>query len=387
MIDETKFYESLKSEGIEFFAGVPDSHLNEFCLFLSKNVSEDHHVIAANEGNAVALAAGYHLATAGIPLVYMQNSGLGNATNPLLSLTNAEVYAIPMVLLIGWRGEPGSNDWAQHRKQGALTPRLLEAMDIPYRVLRDDGAQSSDSVKWAVAEARSRSTPVALLAGKNVLAKPKKPLGQSERTSLELSREDAIESILNALPGDTLYVATTGRATRELFGLREKHGISHDRDFLNVGAMGHASQIATGLALAKKERCVACLDGDGAAIMHLGALATTGVFAPSNLFHFVLNNGAHESVGGEPTAGFRIDLTGIACNCGYNTLGQAVNTAESIGNAIRDLLAIDDGPRFLEIHIRQGLRKGLPPLEVSHLASKQFFMRSLNGFAESHPAI
>ena len=373
MIDQEKFHECLQNAGVEFITGVPDTLLNEFCLYATK-LPKDRHVIAANEGNAVGLAAGYHLATGSVPVVYMQNSGIGNATNPLLSLTNKDVYAIPMVLVIGWRGDPSIKDHAQHKKQGQLTPVLLESMDIPFRILEDNLAEALDSAKWAVSTAQEISGPTALIAKKGVLAKAEKDIVDPEDSIYSMSREKAIECILKNIPTDSICIATTGRATRELYELRNLSGAGHDMDFLNVGAMGHASSIATGIALSQKNRLVVCLDGDAAAIMHLGALTTTGVLGPSNFLHVVLNNGAHESVGGQPSAGFKINLTAIAKNAGYKTIGAAVETEQALQDATQTLLKTE-GPAFIDIHIRKGVRKNLPPLKVSHIDLKDMFVK------------
>ncbi len=364
MIDQKRFHECLQDAGVDFITGVPDSLLNEFCLYAAAQLPPHRHVIAANEGNAVALAAGHHLATGGVPLVYMQNSGLGNAMNPLLSLTNREVYAIPLVVLIGWRGDPAIKDHAQHKKQGELTPSLLDSMDIPFKVIENDGDDALDAARWAVGTARRISAPAALLAKKGTFAKGKKNEADARTSEYRMSREDAIRSLLECLPRNTIFVATTGRATRELYELRDMMGAGHELDFLNVGAMGHASQIAAGIALAQRNRLVVCLDGDGAAIMHLGGLTTVGKLAPTNFLHVVLNNGAHESVGGQPTAGFSANLTTIAGGCGYRTIGTAVASDEALRDAITTLVKTG-GPAFIDARVRKGIRSDLGPLNAS----------------------
>ncbi|MFC2087938.1 thiamine pyrophosphate-binding protein, partial [Bacteroidota bacterium] len=246
MIDQKKFLDHLQTTGVEFITGVPDTLLNDFCLNVEAQWPRDRHVIAANEGNAIALAAGYHLVTGSVPLVYMQNSGLGNAINPLISLTSKEVYSIPMVLLIGWRGAPDNKDWAQHKKQGELTPVLLDSLDIPYQVIDNDGVDAFNSTRWAVLNAQKLNGPVALLANKGVFEKGKKIETDNQDNRYKMSRENAIECVLKCVPEDTIFVATTGRASRELYELRNLSGTGHDMDFLNVGAMGHASSISTG---------------------------------------------------------------------------------------------------------------------------------------------
>lgn len=376
MIDQKKFYECLEDSGVEFITGVPDSLLNEFCLYIEANLSHEDHVIAANEGNAIALATGHYLATGSVPLVYMQNSGIGNALNPLISLTNQDVYAIPMVLLIGWRGAPDVDDWAHHKKQGQLTPVLLDALDIPFRIIEDHEEEALNSVRWAVSTASNISGPVALLAKKGVLEKGKKEEVNASESGYEMSRENAIECVLRCVPKDTVFVATTGRATREIYELRDLTRTGHELDFLNVGAMGHASSIATGLALGQKERLIVCLDGDAAAVMHLGALTTAGVLRQSNFLHVVLNNGAHESVGGQVSVGHKINFTAIAENAGYNTIGRPVETEQELKDAIKRLLATG-GSAFMDIRIRKGIRSDLPPLKVSLADLKKNLMNEI----------
>lgn len=371
MIDQTLFSNELINSGIEFITGVPDTLLNDFCLHIENSWPRDKHVIAANEGNAIGLAAGYHLATGTVPLVYMQNSGIGNTVNPILSLVHQGVYSIPLILLIGWRGEPGRNDHAQHKKQGEITTTLLETMDIPYKVLTDDTEGTIEALKWSLDVAKTSNSPVALIATKGVFEKGEKAGFNSDDKQL-LSREEAINIVLNSIPDNSIVVASTGRTTRELFELRNSRHEKHNRDFLNVGSMGHTSSIATGIALAT-ERKVVCLEGDSSAIMHMGSLTTTGVMKPENFMHIVLNNGVHESVGGQKSAGYNANLTEIARHSGYNTVDKSVITNEEITEAIKSL-ETSDGPAFIEIIIRKGIRKDMPPLNFDLIDSKNEFM-------------
>jgi phosphonopyruvate decarboxylase len=363
MIDQKKLIDFLKSSNIEFITGVPDTLLNDFCLYIEKKWPADRHVIAANEGNAVAMAAGYHLATNTVPLVYMQNSGIGNAVNPLISLTHQSVYGIPMILLIGWRGEPGIKDHPQHTKQGELTPVLMNDLDIPWKKLTDNIEEVSEMIQWAVDDALKNNRPVALLVPKGVLEKGEKDAYEDQPELM--SREEAINSIVETLPKDTIYVAATGRATRELFEVRRLRNEKHDQDFLNVGAMGHTSSIATGIALANKNRLIVCLDGDASAIMHMGAMAVIGQKKElDNLIHIVLNNGVHESVGGQSTVAKEINLTNIAKNCGYVSTNSIINNKEELQREIVQHLN-NKGPRFFEILIKKGIRINLPPLIIN----------------------
>ena len=372
MMGASEFLGSLSRVGVTFFSGVPDSYLNGFCRCLLEGVPRERNVIAANEGNAVAVAVGHYLATGEVPLVYMQNSGLGNAVNPLASLACKPMLGVPMVLLVGWRGDPWHPDHVQHELQARATPLILDGLGIPYRVLSDGDL---DAAGWAVGAARSMGGPVALLVPKGVLNGVKAP---APAGGLPLGREEAIRLVVEAAPADAVFSATTGRAARELYWVREGRGESHERDYLNVGSMGHASSVALGIALAHPERTVVCLDGDGAAIMHLGALAMQSRYETPNLLHIVLNNGEHESVGGQPSVGQAIDLTGIAEACGYATIGGPVSSAEEVSSAVRELCARSRAG-FLDIRIHPGIRPDLPPLEVGPSAMRDGLIGELAG--------
>lgn len=374
MINQSLFMQLLNEAGVEFFTGVPDSYLNGFCNYLQENISEDEHLIAANEGNAIGIAAGYYFGTNTMPLVYMQNSGLGNVVNPLVSLTDKHVYRVPLVLLIGWRGEPGSGDHAQHITQGAITSKILDMLDIPYIIAEDDDALFAEQLRPLLKEAKEKRKAVAIIARKGVFASVKKENILDQTYALR--REEAIEAILEVLPEDTYYVATTGRATRELYFLREKRNQGHQYDLLNLGAMGHASSIALGLALADKEHRVVCLDGDASALMHMGAFTMACKSEAPNFLHIVLNNGAHESVGGQPSAGCQVDFTTIAAGSGYNTVGQQVSTKEDLLSAVKKL-SLSPGPSFIDFRIRKGLKGDLPPLDIDPEQLINDFMEQL----------
>lgn len=374
MIEIRAMCARLRERGIDFFTGVPDSYLNDFCTELLK-LEKGRHVIAANEGNAVAIAAGHYFATGRAALVYLQNSGLGNAVNPLVSLADRGVYDVPMLLLIGWRGQPGTRDWAQHVRQGEMTPGLLEQMGIPYRLLPDQEAQAAEAVAWAADGVCKEKKTHALVVPKGTLSGRKSETGGGARLP---DRRGAMEVILNVLPPDVFYCATTGRTTRELAALRKERNESSARDFLNVGAMGHTSSVALGMALARPESRFVVLDGDGAAIMHLGAFATVGKENPPNLLHIVLNNGVHESVGGQPTAGDRICFTQIAEACGYATVKKAAESKQEVEEACRTLFG-KDRTGFLEIRIGRESGAGLPPLTISHKEAAERLVREWNG--------
>jgi phosphonopyruvate decarboxylase len=373
MIRSQDFLEWLVGLGVDFYAGVPDSLLKPICFYLADHVG-DKHVVAANEGGAVALACGYHLATGKVPLVYMQNSGQGNAVNPLLSLADPEVYSIPMLLLIGWRGEPGKKDEPQHVKQGKVTVGLLEAMDIPWRVLEPepDAAQRSVDELMAIAVAENR--PVALLVRKDTF-EPYKAKDQPSG-DFEMTREEAIEAVASQLGETDAIVSTTGHISRELYEYRARNGHGHQREFLTVGAMGHASQIAMGIALAKPERQVFCLDGDGAMLMHMGGAAIVGAAGVANFKHVILNNGVHDSVGGMATAGLRVSFTEIAKACGYTEAWRVEGSAD-VAEKIAELRAAT-GPAMLEIMVKKGARADLGRPKSTPIENKTAFRQFLS---------
>ena len=374
MLNQENVFKTLARYGVTFFTGVPDSYLNGFCNYALSHCG-DRNIIAANEGNAIGIAAGHYFASREIPLVYMQNSGLGNTVNPLASLVDKNVYAVPMLLLIGWRGQGDTEpNHPQHKLQGEITPKLLEIMHIPYTVLENDDKKFAEVVTKAVAYCKETRQPYGLIAPKGVMAGEKE---NNKDAVYPMSREEAIETVLDTMPADTVYSATTGRATRELFWLRERRGESKACDFLNVGSMGHASSVALGIALTKPERHVVVLDGDSAAMMHMGALTMVGKLNVPNFMHIVLNNGAHESVGGQPSAGHRIDFTKIAEACGYKTVGKAVTTKEEL---IAAILALKDCGKasFIDMRIHKGLSGTLPALKFSHIKAIDALIDELN---------
>ena len=375
MLDQERVFHVLASHGVSYFAGVPDSYLNGFCNYALAHYPE-RTVIAANEGNAVGIAAGHYFASREIPLVYMQNSGMGNTVNPLASLADRAVYAVPMLLLIGWRGQGDTEpNHPQHKLQGEITPELLEIMHIPYTVLEDDDGKFAEAVEKAVRWCRETRQAYGLIAPKGVMAASEKANNVDE--TYPMSREEAIETVLDHMPEDTIYSATTGRATRELFFLRERRGETKARDYLNVGSMGHASSVALGIAMEKPERKVVVLDGDSAAIMHLGALTMVSKLNVPNFLHVVLNNGAHESVGGRPSAGHRVDFTAIAAACGYETVGHAVTTREELIEAIERLRDCGKAS-FIDCRIHKGLARKLPPIVFDHGEAIDALIEELN---------
>ncbi|XP_021942809.1 uncharacterized protein LOC110841498 isoform X1 [Zootermopsis nevadensis] len=351
------FYRAVRNIGISFFCGVPDSLLKDFCAYVAYNEKESHHIITANEGNAIGLAAGYHLATGNASLVYLQNSGLGNTVNPLVSLAAPEVYSVPMLLLIGWRGEPGKRDEPQHMLQGQITSQLLDTLHIPFSPLPDYIEGAKNALNTAKQYMENHSSPYALLVKRQTFLPYKRPRPTSE---YPLSREVALKMVVDSLHDSDVVVSTTGMLSRELFEHRVAREQGHERDFLTVGSMGHASTIALGIALKKPKRQVFCLDGDASVIMHMGALSIIGQMRPRNLKHIVFNNGAHDSVGGQQTAAFNsctFRITGIAVNSGY-TQGKVAETANDLMSGVQ-WLQETIGPAMLEIKVRPGSRKDL----------------------------
>lgn len=354
MIAAKWFIGLLRELGVTFFSGVPDSLLQEFCAAVAEP-GKHNHLIAANEGGAVALAAGHYLATGAPGLVYMQNSGQGNAVNPLLSLADREVYGIPMLLLVGWRGEPGVADEPQHIKQGRVTESVFAALELPCEVMASSQEGVREQLVRLLTLARNEERPVALLVRKGSFASGTK--NWVVQSDYRLVREEVIAEVVSTLPAETIYVASTGHIARELYEYRMRSGGGLAADFLTVGSMGHASQIALALARSRPERLVCCLDGDGAALMHLGGWALIGESGCSNYRHVVLNNGMHGSVGGQATVGFAIDLALIARGCNYRS-ATMVSTREECTQEIR-AFSDREGPSLLEVRLGPVVRSDL----------------------------
>lgn len=370
MIDPKLFFGALTSRGISFYAGVPDSLLANFCAYVEDHGGHGRHLITANEGNAVGVAMGYHMATGNIAAVYMQNSGLGNTINPLTSLIDPEVYQVPMLLIIGWRGEPGIKDEPQHVKQGKITLAQLDVLGIPYWVL--DGCSAlAETLDAAFLAMRQRNAPVALVVRKNTFGKYEAKRQRPEDATL--TREAALEQLLALCGDEDLIVSTTGKTSREVFELRAKHG-QKQQDFLTVGGMGHTSSIALGVAIGRPARRVICLDGDGSLLMHMGSLAVISNYQPHNLIHVLLNNQAHESVGGQPTAAHLVDFEKLTSATGYAEYAYAEDPQTLHDAWCRVTNKV--GPVLLEIRIKKGSRVNLGRPTSSPVDNKSAFMEA-----------
>lgn len=372
MLDCAEVYSVIREQGFRFFTGVPDSLLKDFCAYVTDHVPAGDHIIAANEGNAVALAMGHFLGTGSPGIVYMQNSGIGNAVNPLLSLADPEVYSVPMLLVIGWRGEPGVKDEPQHVKQGRRMTELLDSMEIPWFLLPTADENAARIIAKAAEKMREHMGPVAMLVRADTFGRY--TLAQDVKTSFPMNREAAVKCIASRLGDEDFVVSTTGKTSRELYEYRAARGMPGN-DFLTVGGMGHTASIALGIARVQPERLVVCLDGDGSVIMHMGALGVIAKAAPPNLLHVVINNGAHDSVGGQPTVGYDIDIPGIALACGYRA-GSSVTEPQELEKELARLRD-QEGPSLLEVRVNKGARKDLGRPKTTPLENRQALMNRL----------
>ncbi len=381
-IDPDRFASQLACLGVRYVVGVPDSLMRSPLEALARTFGPGRYAVAVNEGNAIALAAGHHLATGHVPLVYFQNSGLGNAINPLLSFADPDVYGVPMLLMIGWRGEPGRPDEPQHVVQGRVTLSLLSQLGLPFRLLDGRGDAASDAVRWAVTEARARNGPVALVvrAGAFSQVQPAGVPPDATRGRPSWRREDAIAVALDVIDEPAIVVATTGMTGREVFALRKRRRESGELDLLVVGSMGHASAIALGLASERPEWQVICFDGDGAALMHLGAFAAIGASDAKRFRHVLIDNGVHDSVGGQPTAAPSINFGAVARACGYRCVMPPVETAASLGDAIRTALRCD-GPAFVQARVTPGADAMVGRPDRPLVTAKRALMRALGAVA------
>lgn len=375
-MDAMRMLEMLKAKGLDFFTGVPDSLLKEFCdgLMSLYGDASPNHIVAQNEGGCVGLAAGHYLATGRVPCVYMQNSGIGNAVNPIASLANNQVYGIPILFIVGWRGQPGVHDEPQHVFQGQITIDLLRVLDIDFEVIgpgTDEGVAAAALDRFAPLFAAGKSA--ALVVEKNTFTPGPK---YSYKSSWPMAREDALKEIAQFSAADVV-VSSTGKISRELFEIRESTGAGHSHDFLTVGSMGHSAMIALGIALEQTARRVWCAEGDGSYLMHMGALAVVGSRKPPNFVHVVLNNGAHETVGGMPTAAFAQNIPGQALAAGY-AAAERVDSRQALEQTLRRLEGAA-GPVMLEVMVGLGSRKDLGRPTTTPQQNKEALMEYLFG--------
>lgn len=371
MINPKSFYDHITSHS-EFITGVPDSLLKEFNACVLNEHPKNKHIIAPNEGTSIGLAIGNYISTGKVPTVYMQNSGIGNAVNPLMSLADKDVYGVPMLVIIGWRGEPGVKDEPQHFKQGLIQEDLLNAMQLDYKILDSENQDWSLLLDDLYSSAVVDQCPKVLLVRKGTFDSYKSNVG--EQLDLE-SRESAINTIIDGLGKDSIFIGTTGKASRELFELRVSRGESHESDFLTVGGMGHASSIATGISMNTTKRVV-CIDGDGALLMHMGGLVSTAHYASSNYIHIVINNGVHESVGGQPTLIKNVDLKNLALACGYKSAYSVKNFAEF--EQVCESNVLGNGAILIEYRVKPGSRKDLGRPIESPKTNIYNLMKNLN---------
>ena len=349
MVNTKDFYDYLLANQVDFFTGVPDSLLANFCVCVKENSPSKNNIIAANEGNAVAIASGYHIASSNYGVVYMQNSGLGNTVNPILSLVDDEVYRVPMLLIIGWRGEPGKKDEPQHVKQGKLTLPLLECMGIKYQVLNDN---YKEQLKTALSYMKNENKPYALVVQKGTFSDYKI---SKEKPRYQIKREEALETAMDNIEADAFIVSTTGKTSREIFEIRERRNQGHSHDFLTVGSMGHTASIALGMSIGSKKN-IYCIDGDGSFIMHMGGMGIAAKNADANFKYILINNGAHESVGGQPTIAFDMDVEAILKAVGFNSVYTA-ETQDEVASGINKLK--NERNAALVIYVNQGSREDL----------------------------
>jgi phosphonopyruvate decarboxylase len=376
-LDPADFHAAVKRQNIDFFCGVPDSLLKDYCAYVTANEDQDKHVITANEGAAIALAGGYHLSSGKTGMVYLQNSGLGNIVNPIMSLASTNVYSIPMLLLVGWRGEPGKRDEPQHVTQGKATPGLLAACGIPFQVLPDYIEGAEQTLYTARKHMEVTNGPYCLLVKRQTFLPYKLNAQENIFDNMPMNREEAVDEIIKVLRERDVVVGTTGMLSRELFELREKHGHGHEKDFLTVGSMGHASSIALGVAMQRSRRQVFCLDGDGAALMHMGNMSTVGNMSPSNYNHIIINNGAHDSVGGQPSDALNenFDICKVALALGYKQ-AISVSNPEEVKAGV-EAMRCAQGPVLMEIKVRKGSRKNLGRPTRTPIQNKADFMHFL----------
>ena len=378
MLEPRNLVNFFSKHEVNFYSGIPDSLLKDFCAFIEDEFSSKNHIIAANEGASIGLAIGYYLSSGKVPIVYLQNSGLGNTVNPLLSLASPEVYSIPIILIIGWRGEPGLKDEPQHIHQGRITPNLLDTMGIPFITIDPEMAEDDifRNVERQIKLCKTEKKPVCILVRKGTFKAYKKKSTKSKHFEFSLEREKAVEIAVKESEKNSIIVCTTGMLSRELFEFRANNKLGHGKDFLCVGGMGHASQIATGIAINQPKRPIYCFDGDGSSLMHMGSMAISGTKDLPNFIHIVFNNGCHESVGGQPTVAQKISLSKVALALGYK-FSKTVQDEVNFKN-ILEKAKIFNSPSFIEVLVRPGHRTNIGRPTTTPIENKNSLMDTLN---------
>ena len=370
MINPKNFYNCLINNDFDYFTGVPDSLLKELCLCIKDLTPKEKNIIAANEGNAVALACGYNIASKKYGVVYMQNSGLGNSINPILSLADSKVYEIPMLFIIGYRGEPNTKDEPQHITQGELTIPLLDTLGIKHLLLNENYKQHvTDCYNYI----KKYNKSIAIIVRKDTFSKYNKQINNNNMNIL--TREEALEIVIDNINKDEYIVSTTGKTSREIFEIRERKNMTHENDFLTVGSMGHTSSLALGISL-NTDKNIYCIDGDGAFIMHMGGLAVSIQNAKFNFKYVLINNGCHESVGKQPTIAYNINIESILKGFGFEKV-VTVDSKEDLQIAINKLK--NNGKMAIVINTNDISRKDLGRPNTIPKENKIIFQKKLRG--------
>jgi len=368
------FFQVLKEQGVEFYTGVPDSTLKHFCFFMDSQTTQTSHIIAANEGNAIGIATGYYLSTGKVPLVYMQNSGFGNALNPITSLIDETVFSVPMIIMMGWRGEPGVKDAIQHKKDGDVQEDILKSLNLPYTHISNDLVKMKNQMEGIFDSVKNNNEPHVILVSKNYFQKFNSKNVAITQTNF-LTREMALTNIINNIEDEDVVVSTTGKCSRELYEIRKKLSMNPDRDLRIVGSMGHVSSVALGISINISNQ-IFCIDGDGSLIMHMGTLPIIGKYSNNNFKHIILNNFSHDSVGGQESSSNFINYEKLAKSTSYKKYFQIDNRTSFVDtfNSFRE----SEGPSLLEILISKGSRENLTRPKTTPLENRLYFMNFLN---------
>ncbi|MGI6393560.1 MAG: phosphonopyruvate decarboxylase [bacterium] len=372
MINPEEFISFFVRHGSDFFTGVPDSTFKELITYIENPSDKFKHFTASNECEAMGIASGYHLATGKTPVVYMQNSGFGKTVNPYTSLASHDVYSIPVVMLIGWRGEPGKKDEPQHKMMGRITKELLKVLEIESCEL--DVEKWEEQVAKALQYSEKESRPFAIILKSKMFSEP--CIEKKKDESNFPLREEILKEIVKAAPADALFISTTGKTSRELFEIREQLNMPHKTDFYTVGSMGCASSIALGIATGNHGRPIFIIDGDGAALMQMGTFAALGNHGQrKNITHIIIDNQAHESTGGQRSLSSKVSFEGVAKSCGYEH-AYVVSSAKEAGKVITEQRKNSE-LKLLVVKSKKGSRANLGRPTTTPLENKINFMRCI----------